>query len=281
MAKIITKTSAGSSFGNIKGGTMKRFTVWSDVLQAEKTFIAYFPLDYDNEPARRYPAMYFFHAAGSSDETWARIMQLQSAADDSVRSGMALPMIIIVPDASGSDERKLGKRLGYFTVPGWDYERYFHTELIPLVDAELRTIADKRHRVIAGASMGGEAAVAYAQKYPEFYGAAAALCGIVGKPEQSTLTSTDKDYAQSLIANNPSLFVKNATPAQVEALKSIRWYADCGDNDFFIEGNFEFVLNMRSRGIPIQFRMRSGVHGFYYWITGLAPIFRFFSNGFA
>lgn len=38
---------------------------------------------------------------------------------------------------------------------------------------------------------------------------------------------------------------------------------------------------MKKRGVPIDYRMRSGVHGWYYWITGLAPILQFLSIEFA
>ena len=253
----------------------------SDILRTEKSFTVYLPQGYDDDQARRYPAMYLFHPAGGTDMIWVEMGQFHQIADDAVRSGMALPMIVVIPDARGMNGNYLGKRLGYFSVPDWDYEAYFHQELIPLVDGEFRTVADKRHRAIAGPSMGGEAAVAYAQKYPEFYGSACALSGILGKPEQSTLARTDKDYAESLIRNNPSAYVANATVDQVEALRSVRWYADCGDNDFFCEGNVEFFLNMKKRGVPLSFRMRSGVHGFYYWITGMPELLRFVSAGFA
>ena len=129
--------------------------------------------------------------------------------------------------------------------------------------------------------MGGEAAIAYAQKHPELYGASCALCGIVGKPEQSQMAKTDKDYAESLISNNPTKFVENASPQQVDNLKTVRWYTDCGDNDYFYEGNIDFFLAMKKKSIPIDYRMRSGVHGWYYWITGMAPVLHFISIGFA
>ena len=95
------------------------------------------------------------------------------------------------------------------------------------------------------------------------------------------MAASDKDYAASLIANNPSAFVEKATPEEIEKLKSVRWYADCGDSDFFYDGNTEFFLAMKRQGVGIDYRMRSGVHGWYYWITGLAPILRFLSVGFA
>ncbi|MDE7108652.1 MAG: esterase family protein [Muribaculaceae bacterium] len=281
MGKLLARRKAVSHFAKSPGsGSIEHCSMSSDILGINKEFSVYLPTGYE-EGDTRYPVLYLLHPAGGTHENWINMGELPQIADDAIRSGMALPMIIVMPDASGAGDFHLGKHLGFFSVPGWDYESYFHKELIPLIDSSYRTVADRKHRAITGASMGGEAAISYAQKHPDMYGASCALCGIVGHPEQSRMAQSDKDYADSLIANNPTAFVENATPETVEQLKGIRWYADCGDNDFFYEGNVAFYLTMKSKSIPIEYRMRSGVHGWYYWVTGLAPILHFLSIGFA
>ncbi|MDE6669243.1 MAG: esterase family protein [Muribaculaceae bacterium] len=280
MGKLLERRKAVSHFGQLPGsGCVEHCSMSSDVLGVNKDFSVYLPAGYA-EGEQRYPVLYLLHPAGGTHEIWISKGDLPQIADDAIRSGMSLPMIIVIPDASGIGEFSLGKHLGYFSVPDWDYESYFHNELIPLIDASYRTIADKKHRAITGVSMGGEAAIVYAQKHSELYGASCAISGILGHPEQSQMAQTDKDYANSLIVNNPSAYVENATPEEVENLKSVRWYTDCGDNDFFYEGNVEFFLAMKRKAIPIDYRMRSGVHSWYYWITGLAPILHFLSIGF-
>ncbi len=264
MVKIIDRHKAVSHFATMPGsGTIEHCAMSSDVLGINKDFSVYLPSGYE-ESDRRYPVLYLLHPAGGTHEMWISMGHLPQIADDAIRSGMSLPMIIVLPDASGMAEYHLGKHLGYFSVPGWDYETYFHKELIPLIDSAYRTIPDKCHRVITGASMGGEAAIGYAQKNPDLYGASCAMSGILGHPEQSRMAQSDKDYADSLIAHNPSAFVENASTDEIEKLKRVRWYTDCGDNDFFYEGNVEFFLAMKKRGIPIDYRMRSGINSRYY-----------------
>ncbi len=281
MGKLLERRKAVSHFGKLPdSGSIEHCSMSSDVLGVNKDFSVYLPNGYEDSD-QRYPVVYLLHPAGGTHEMWISMGQLPQIADDAIRSGMMLPMIIVIPDASGEGEYHLGKHLGFFSVPGWDYESYFHNELIPLIDSNYRTIADKKHRAITGVSMGGEASIAYAQKHPDFYGASCAISGIVGHPEQSHMAQTDKDYADSLIANNPTEFVNNATPEVIDKLKNIRWYTDCGDNDFFYQGNIAFFLAMKEKGIPIDYRMRSGVHSWYYWVTGLAPILHFISIGFA
>ncbi|MDE5881128.1 MAG: endo-1,4-beta-xylanase Z [Muribaculaceae bacterium] len=297
MVKLLERRKAVHHFGNrADNGTVEHCTMSSDILGVNKEFSIYLPAGYETEDhtgnkavdnsgykaaTKRYPVLYLLHPGGGTHEIWISMGQLPQIADDAIRSGMALPMIIVIPDASGEGEFHMGKHMGFFSVPGWDYEGYIHKELIPLIDSTYRTVADKQHRAVTGVSMGGEAAIAYAQKYTDFYGSACAISGLLGHPERSQLSQTDKDYADSLAANNPSLFVENATDDVVEKLKSVRWYTDCGDNDYVYEGNIQFFMAMKGKGIPMDYRMRSGVHGWYYWVTGLAPILQFLSVGFA
>lgn len=281
MGKLLERHKAVSHFGKLPdSGSIEHCSMSSYTLGVNKDFSVYLPNGYE-ESGNPYPVLYLLHPAGGTHEIWISMGQLPQIADDAIRSGMILPMIIVIPDASGEEEYHLGKHLGFFSVPGWDYEAYFHNEFIPLIDSTYRTLADKKHRAITGVSMGGEAAISYAQKHPDIYGASCAISGIVGHPEQSQMAQTDKDYADSLIANNPTEFVKDASPEVIEKLKSVKWYTDCGDNDFFYQGNIEFFLEMKNKGIPIDYRMRSGVHSWYYWVTGLAPILHFISINFA
>lgn len=277
MYTLISKHILDSFFGRlIGGGKMCRCTMHSDILGKDKNFMVYLPQDYESG-TDSYPVLYLFHQAGGSCETWRETGRIKEIADEAIRSGMVKPLIVVMPDGAGEGEYNLGKNLGFFSLPGYDYEKYFHKELIPLVDSTFRTVTDKTHRAVAGPSMGGEAAVAYAQKYSSFYGTAAAISGILGRPEQSRISNSDPEYGKALIANNPALFVQNASPDIVETLKTVRWYADCGDNDFFYQGNVDFFLAMRDKGIPMDFRMRGGVHSWFYWITGLTPVLVFFS----
>lgn len=63
-------------------------------------FSVYLPNEYDDSD-QRYPFLYLLHPAGGTHEMWISMGELPQIADDSIRSGMALPMIIVMPDASG------------------------------------------------------------------------------------------------------------------------------------------------------------------------------------
>ena len=62
----------------------------------------------------------------------------------------------------------------------------------------------------------------------------------------------------------------------VEDLKKVRFYVDCGDDDFLAIGNAELHQIFRKREIPHEYRVRDGAHTWSYWRmvlpTGLAFI---------
>jgi S-formylglutathione hydrolase FrmB len=62
--------------------------------------------------------------------------------------------------------------------------------------------------------------------------------------------------------------------------KAVRWYIDCGDDDFLYEGNCLVHIAMRKKEIPHEFRIRDGVHSWTYWRASLPKVLEFVSMGF-
>jgi S-formylglutathione hydrolase FrmB len=62
--------------------------------------------------------------------------------------------------------------------------------------------------------------------------------------------------------------------------KAVRWYLDCGDDDFLFEGNSLLHIAMRKKEIPHEFRIRDGVHSWTYWRASLPAVLQFVSDGF-
>jgi S-formylglutathione hydrolase FrmB len=62
--------------------------------------------------------------------------------------------------------------------------------------------------------------------------------------------------------------------------KAVRWYIDCGDDDFLYEGNSLVHIAMRKKEIPHEFRIRNGGHTWSYWRSALPEVLAFVSEGF-
>jgi len=268
--------SSGAVFA--QRSEVQQLKMHSDILGADKELTVYLPAGYETT-SERYPVLYLLHGAWGSHTDWAEKGNVKFIADEAIAGGMALPMIIVMPDAKGEDPNLAGKNMGYFNLTGWAYEDYFFRELIPYIEKSFRTKAEKGCRAIAGLSMGGGGTAVYAQRHPEYFSSACALSALVAEPDSRNASRLGADFAEAARKVAPVAFVQNATEAQLAALRTVRWYLDCGDDDALLSGNLEFFLLMREKKVPIELRVRNGGHNWVYWQTALPSVLQFISVG--
>lgn len=63
-------------------------------------------------------------------------------------------------------------------------------------------------------------------------------------------------------------------------IKSVRWFIDCGDDDFLYEGNSLVHIAMKKKQIPHEYRVRDGAHTWTYWRKSLPDVLHFVSDAF-
>ena len=87
-----------------------------------------------------------------------------------------------------------------------------------------------------------------------------------------------KETIYNYYSNHNALSViKNQTDTN---LKSVKWYIDCGDDDFLFEGNSMVHIALKKRGIPHEYRVRNGSHNWTYWRESLPKVLTFISDYF-
>jgi S-formylglutathione hydrolase FrmB len=60
----------------------------------------------------------------------------------------------------------------------------------------------------------------------------------------------------------------------------VKWYLDCGDDDFLINGNMAVHSALKSKGVPHSFRVRGGTHNWTYWRSALPDVLKFIGDAF-
>ncbi|MBR2032408.1 MAG: esterase family protein [Alistipes sp.] len=256
---------------------LKRVTIKSKILGAKKTYSIYLPDGYE-KTGERYPVLYLLHGANGSHESWCRDGggEQPRITDEEIAAGRAKKMIVVMPDAGGLGKKNGGKNMGYFNVEGWAYEDFFFQEFIPHIDQTYRTIASKEGRAVAGLSMGGGGAFVYAQRHPEMFNAAYSTSGLLDHRFRAKIASSDMiPFYWSVAQTSPVEFVRNTTPQKIEALRSVRWMMDCGDDDRIIFTNIDLFLEMKRRRVPVEFRVRDGKHNWHFWRKSLPEILQF------
>jgi enterochelin esterase-like enzyme len=253
----------------------------SKILKAERKYAIYLPPDYETSQ-RSYPVLYLLHGGGDDQTGWVQFGEVLNITDKAIRDGKATPMIIVMPDAN------TGKR-GYFNdVKGeWRYEDFFFEELMPFVERTYRIKKDKRYRAVAGLSMGGEGSFVYALHHPELFSSACPLSAGTGP---LTLDNTKEHLKRREISYTTDAEVEayykrysvleliNAIPDDQK--KAVRWYIDCGDDDFLFEGNSLAHIALRKKEIPHEFRISDGGHNWTYWRNALPTVLAFVSDAF-
>lgn len=256
---------------------IETFSVSSAILGCPRPCTVYLPDGYDRT-AEHYPVLYLLHGAGGSHTNWTELGNLRQIADEAIAEGRIRPMIVVMPDASDDGRSDAQWRVGYFDLPGWEYARFFIEEFLPAVEGHYRIRGDKAHRAIAGLSMGGCGTLYYAQHHPDLFGSACPLSALI--QFDAPRKASNPDYIAAFEKHNALAFLRTMTDQEADALRTVRWWVDCGDDDFLWEGNVLFYSEMRRRNIPLQYRMRDGGHTWRYWRTALPDVLQFVSAGY-
>ncbi len=258
-------------------------SIYSQILGAYCSYTVYLPKSFDVDSSRKYPVLYLLHGMVETHEAWYKYRHFQDVMDLLVSSDEVCEMVVVTPNAGGSYEDNIWN--GYFNMPGWAYEDFFFKEFLPYVEATYRVVGDKKHRGITGLSMGGGGATSYAQRHWDMFSAAYAMSALMDVPKGSEQPSPDPEakiniMTKSAMDNSCIKYVEEADEARLEQLRTVKWFVDCGDDDFLLERNIEFFYAMREKKIPCEFRVRNGGHVQEYWHSALYMCLPFMTRTF-
>jgi enterochelin esterase-like enzyme len=263
------------------GKVMDNLSLPSKILKGDRKYAIYLPPDYETSQ-RTYPVLYLLHGAGDDQTGWVQFGEVLHIADKAIREGKATPMIIVMPDAN------TGQRGYYNDVKNeWRYEDFFFEEFLPYVEKTWRIKREKRYRAVAGLSMGGGGSFIYALHHPELFSSACPLSAYAGPLSlEETRNMIERSGQQKgTDAEVEAYFKRYGVVEQIKAVpddqkKAVRWYIDCGDDDFLYEGNSLAHIAMKKKEIPHEFRIYDGAHNWTYWRTALPTVLAFVSDAF-
>ncbi|MHB1686687.1 MAG: alpha/beta hydrolase [Ignavibacteriaceae bacterium] len=273
-------------YSQISRGFVKEgLTIQSKILGKEVRYTIYLPFDYESS-SRYYPVVYLLHGYTDNDMGWIQFGEANMIADEGIANREIPPMILVMPDAGVS-----------WYVNNYDnsirYEDFFIKEFIPYIEQHYRIRTEKRYRAVAGLSMGGYGALVYALKHPDMFSSCVAfsagiytdeeiiknneawqnMLGVVFGPN---LKGKDR-ITKHFMKNDPFYIIKNS---DINKIKSVRYYLDCGDDDFFYKGNSAMHVLLRDMNIPHEYRVRDGGHNWTYWRSGLLNGLKFIGVSF-
>ena len=140
--------------------------------QHRRAFV-YTPADYHKNSKKKYPVLYLQHGWGENETSWPEQGHANLIMDNLIAEGAIEPFIVVMTYGMTNDA-KFGS-IGSFNVK--DFETVLVDELIPYIDANFRTKANKENRAMAGLSMGGMETKSITLSRPEVFGYYGLLSG--------------------------------------------------------------------------------------------------------
>lgn len=276
--------SSGAALSS-KGTVLEDMSMESALLNKKVNYAIYLPPGYQNSQ-RSYPVVYLLHGFTDDETAWIQFGEVHLTASQAIAERKIPPMIIVMPDAGVTwyINDVAGK------VP---YEDMIFEEFIPFIDENYNTRPEKEFRAVAGLSMGGYGSLIWSLHHPEFFTACAAFSAGVYTDEEMMNRSQEEynrvfndlyvndqntDRINSHWKNNSVIELVNTLP--VREIEQVRFYIDCGDDDFLYKGNSTLHIAMRDRNIKHEFRIRNGAHNWTYWRTHIIKGLEFIGKSF-
>jgi len=257
-----------------KGKVIEDLSISSKITGYNVNYSVYLPPCYESSQ-RSYPVVYLLHGYSDNETAWVQFGEINQTVDKAIEEGIIPPMIIIMPNA---------KVTWYVNnYKGSDpYEDMIFKEFIPQVEKQYRIRAQKEFRAVSGLSMGGNGSLVWAIKHPEMFAACAAYSAAVyTNPEMvEHLKTGKKDWFAPIYGqldkngNLPQHWLDYSVlelikKRSAKQLNQVKYYIDCGDDDFLYKGNAALHVALRNKKVNHQFRIREGAHNWTYWRSNI------------
>lgn len=237
---------------HVHHGAVSTVNYYSASLKRFRRMHVYTPPGYESGKGK-YPVFYLFHGALDCDDSWTSVGRAGFILDNLIDAGKAKPMVVVMP-AGHTGPFQMGN-----TSLGDDgFIQDFLGSIMPYVEGHYRVYTDRKHRAIAGLSMGGSQTLNISiPNLAKFGYIGVYSSGIFG------ITSSGPVPAQS----GPSFesrYKKKLNDGQLKSGLRLFWFAT-GKEDFMIETTRATVQMFRNHGFDVVFKESPGGHTWLNW----------------
>ena len=186
---------------DVPHGNVQQILFPSKSTNTSRRAFVYTPAEYAKNPTKKYPVLYLQHGWGEDETAWSNQGHANLIMDNMIAEGKIKPFIIVMTygmtnEGGGPGARRPAAPAAAPAAPGATpaaaparpaggmagmlnngFEKVLVDELVPYVDANFRTVADKAHRAMGGLSMGGMETHAITLARPEVFSYYALLSG--------------------------------------------------------------------------------------------------------
>ena len=157
---------------DVPHGTVSQEYFYSEVTGETECCYVYTPPKYRDDLETRYPVLYLQHGGGENETCWTHLGKANFIMDNLLAEGKAVPFIIVMNNAMMQVNTDGKPRLA-----NWEYNEMVIKDCIPFIESKYRAIPDKKHRAIAGLSMGSLLSGEMIMAHYDLFGSAGLFTG--------------------------------------------------------------------------------------------------------
>ena len=194
---------------------------------------------------KRFPVLYLQHGMGEDETGWSKQGHMQHIMDNAIAAGEAEPMIVVMESGDIKAPFRGGDNRAGFSEYGASFYKVMMNDLIPYIDANFCTLADREHRAMAGLSWGGHQTFDLVLNHIDTFAWMGAFSGaIFGLDVQKSYDGIFRDA--------------EAFNKQIHCL-----FLSCGSEENF--GTGKLADDLRKAGIKVDYQVSEGTH--HEWLT--------------
>ena len=231
-----------------QGGRIETDQIRTGLLRLPLEFRVYLPPCYNQLTSHRYPVLYLIHGQNYNDDQWDRL-GVDEIADELIAAGEVPPFIVVMPrDRVWSQPTE--DRFGQAVIEA----------LLPWIDTNYRTLAERRYRAVGGLSRGAGWAVHLGLSHWESFGA----IGAHSLPVFYSDLRFIKKWLDSIPPDSlPRIYLDLGDKDRLQLTRSAKW--------------FEELLTQKD--IPHEWHLYPGYHEEAYWQAHLEEYLRWYGEG--
>ena len=232
-------------FQDLPHGVVRMHDYVSKVIGKQRALRVYTPPGYrDDGP--RLPVLYLYPGSTNNEASWMGEGRAHFIMDNLLAAKRCAPMLVVMPQIHALDPRSPANGRDDLTL----VDQELATEIIPLIDANYRTLADRDHRALAGLSKGGVQTQFTGIAHHDLF----AWLGVF---------SGARNDAGELLKK------ANLDPAKFSDQTKLLWLG-VGRDDFALKGMEEFHAYLDQNKIRHTWHLTAGIHEFTLWRPYLA-----------
>jgi enterochelin esterase-like enzyme len=241
---------------NIAHGNIATVQYDSKTLFTRREMLVYTPPGYS--PNRKYPVIYLLHGLNSGAGQWPYWVHADHVIDNLLADAKIGPVIMVFPNCntnitvSNPKPDEQSARKGGFKGYGKPFENDLLNDIIPYIETHYAVYADRKHRALAGLSMGGGQSLNIGLSHINTF---AYVGGFSSAPNTNEFGGlSDTKLLPDLVAAREQL--------------ELLWLS-CGNKDGLIRVSQRVHQHFKDQGIPHVWHVDDNAHDDTEWANNL------------